>query len=574
MGWMEVSNVAPVATERIEPVLQCGLANGAASYCGRGKSLRWADRCPALGTVWSCGWLAKACDPILDSCSGLPKFNRRLSPASFSSAGTSGPNNAPAGAWVLSVEGQSPLPIDVAARVLLEALGSLARDRKDVREALTSLHSWLGGQLDTKVVPLAEKTVSGDGGRRVVTDSARTERWARESRSIDMAQVKARSSWKEAALRFAAERLKRDGDPTGEMAKTEADLRAQRAQLEDAYPWMLDSSLGGNSEAMLDAADCYGVVVFVAQNVQELTENGAMEGGAPSELLYLVAEAQSALLSALGRLGQRTDSDQRDLFLWLKDQTHRHRIYVDRHMRLEDPADAQGSADRLRRLAERFRLMASGAEASRERTQLLNKVRFHTLKCLEHQRILEGDATTLVATLGRWRELGLPRSDRSLQELLGSISDLAEGELAQGIAWVTEGERNNETKNQERRSATEEVRALLNQREVLALALDEMACDKKKLADSLALSRVHARVIPETPDEGQLAKWIDDSPNSLVLLGRRLDEGAYDTFKRLCLERGRLFVRLPEGFEPEHVARQVLRQVGWRLRPAAAKRNH
>lgn len=446
-----------------------------------------------------------------------------------------------------------------------------------MREALASVHSWMGRQLDHGSDALPEKVVSGEGGRRVVTDGARgAERPAREPRSINIAQVEVRSRWKEAALRFAAERRKSDDPSAAGFAAREAELREARGSLEEAYPWMLDTRMGGGEDAILDAADCYDVVAYVAQNIQNLSACGALDGGAPSELLYLVAEAQSALLAALAALGQRTDSDQRDLFLWLKDQTHRHRIYVDRHMRLEDPADAKGSADRKQRLEERFGLVRSTAAARAERGKLLNRLRFHVRKSLESQRVLGGDATTLTSALGRWRELGLPRDDRSLREIVAPVAELAEGDLAESLAWVLEPAAKpapaGAPPEAPRRSPKDEARQLLRERKVLALAPDDAACDAERLSDALGLGTISAQVVPEAPCEQELAAWIDAEPTSLVLLGRRLDEGSYDTFKRLCLDRGRLFVRLPDGFEPEHVARQVLRQVGWRLRPEAARR--
>lgn len=474
------------------------------------------------------------------------------------------------------MEGQPHLPINIASRVLLDALGHLAKERGDVREALLSVQNWIGeqlGQADT----LHEKMVSPEVGRRVVTDTGRVaDRAQREARRIDMDKVEARSRWKEAALRFAVERRNAGDNESERLAKLESELREQRSQHEETYPWMLEDTNGGSDEALLDAADCYDVVATVAGRIAELQNTGALDEGAPSELLYLIAEAQSALLAALSKVGQRTDSDQRDLFLWLKDQTHRHRIYVDRHMRLEDPADAKGSADRLRRLEERVEQVNAGAAASRERGQLLNKLRFHARKCLESQRILGGDATTLTATLVRWKELGLGITDRSVVDLVGPLEEFAEGELAKLLAEINTQEvilpgAPAPRADAPRRTATDEACQLLANQKVLAFEL-QGECDAHKLSEGLGLAQLHVVAVPEAPTEAQLETWIDGNDSKLVLLGRRLDEGSYELFKRICLDRGRLFVRLPDGFEPAHVARQVIRQVGWRLRPQVATR--
>lgn len=477
---------------------------------------------------------------------------------------------------MLSVEGQPPLPINIATRVLLDALGHLAKERGDVREALSSVQNWIGEQLG-QAGPLHEKVVSPEVGRRVVTDTGRVaDRAQREARRIDMDKVEARSRWKEAALRFAVEQ-RRAGDGESEhLAKLESRLREERTQHEETYPWMLEDTNGGSDEALLDAADCYDVVATVANRIAELQNTGTLDEGAPSELLYLIAEAQSALLAALSKVGQRTDSDQRDLFLWLKDQTHRHRIYVDRHMRLEDPADAKGSADRLLRLSERVDQANAGAVVSRERGQMLNKLRFHARKCLESQRILGGDATTLISTLVHWKELGLDLADRSVVDLMGPLEEFAEGELAELLAEINTADvvfpvDTALLTEAPRRSSTDEACQLLAGQSVLAFE-QEGDCDAPKLSAGLGLAQLEVVAVPEAPTEQQLEAWIDGNDSKLVLLGRRLDEDSYEIFKRICLDRGRLFVRLPDGFEPAHVARQVIRQVGWRLRPQAAIR--
>jgi hypothetical protein len=67
-------------------------------------------------------------------------------------------------------------------------------------------------------------------------------------------------------------------------------------------------------------------------------------------MYYLLAEAQSMLWAGLREAGVDRDQDQTDAFIWLREKTREHRVFVERHMRREDPADPSGWADLQKRL--------------------------------------------------------------------------------------------------------------------------------------------------------------------------------------------------------------------------------
>ena len=93
---------------------------------------------------------------------------------------------------------------------------------------------------------------------------------------------------------------------------------------------------------------------------------------------------------------------------------------------------------------------------------------------------------------------------------------------------------------------------------------------REPLAAALHLTQIHWVELPTEEPLETLAREIAGDDVDLVLIAERLPEDQYAEFKRLCLVSGRPFVRLPDGLEPDRVAHQVLRQVGWRLRDRSA----
>jgi uncharacterized LabA/DUF88 family protein len=79
--------------------------------------------------------------------------------------------------------------------------------------------------------------------------------------------------------------------------------------------------------------------------------------------LMLVAETQSAVRAIVATVSSYADADQRDVFLWLRAFAAREKIFIARHMKLEDIADPRLWPTRLRTLDEQ----REGFAAARER---------------------------------------------------------------------------------------------------------------------------------------------------------------------------------------------------------------
>ena len=304
-----------------------------------------------------------------------------------------------------------------------------------MRDALRSLHTWLGHQLESTEGPLREKVVHTADGRRVST----LEHTMPSEPVADLELIRRRAKWKGDALRFARDR-RTAGEITPELSAREEELRQILPTLPECYPWMLDGPMQlPADDAVGIAADAFDALARAAQVAHEIEIQAG--GLAPvSDLLYMMAEAQSGVLVAVRNLGLRGDSDQRDLFAWLKDQTTRHRVYVDRHMRLDNPADPTKAQELLKRINDGREEFSKQINARKERGGLLDKLRYHAARAKSGE-LLEADRGSIATALDQWSTFGLSQRDRSLVEIAQELSrdHAADEELAIALKPFLEG---------------------------------------------------------------------------------------------------------------------------------------
>lgn len=472
-----------------------------------------------------------------------------------------------------------------------------ASTSRETREALGVLQGWLAAELEAL-----------DGGKAashgVLTPAARGRASAAAppdgaSLTSGLDTVLKRTRWKAAACRLSVERQglrKLEGGERSaaeaQLANQERVLRESLTKLRDTIPWMLDQPFGirASHEQAFDVpdesaaklsmvAECYETLSFAVEKAQELEEAGTFQDGPPRAFLYLLAEAQSALLASIVEAPVRSDSDQREVFLWLKEQTTRFRIYVDRHMRLDDLADCAQSADLRGRITKLSDELMRDRKDRRQRGQLLGKIRYHVGKLLDEGGATRSEADSLAVALKRWASAGLDRTDRGLSEALGGLRERMSGldrEVAEVLKGILGVERASEpaaepAASEDRHAKSlEDVQQLLSTMNVVLFMPPSSAVDAKSLASELGAGELQVHVVdvdgPKAERDEILEASLSGEGNKLFLLGVRLGPEEYSAFKERCLELKYAFVRLPGPLSAAAIAHQVMRQVGWRLR--------
>ncbi|MEC8510515.1 MAG: hypothetical protein VX015_00090 [Planctomycetota bacterium] len=509
---------------------------------------------------------------------------------------------------------EPPRPVTDALRLLLETCLKAAAEQEDVRRSLTTLNSWVARELDAMGGEGGSpRARSGRHGVLTPAGRGRVDGDPRDAKSDEygkritsrLATVVTRARWKAAACRLSLDKRARAASGAEAPARDdtaieqrEASLRERIATLPDTSSWMLDLPFGrrlSDDDALLvddeqaarlaQVADCYDALATGAEIAIQLDESGAFRRSPAPAFLYLLAEAQSALLQSLADAPTRSDSDQRDVFLWLKEQTTRYRIYVDRYMRLDDPANASGSADLVERMRRTAREILDKAKLRRERSQLLSKIRYHVGK-LEHQ-LHEREVESLRHAIEEWEIKGHPLSDQSLGEILAPLHELVTDgdETSEPIAslrsLLAHGHGSRQSKGDgapSRRSSSDaaradqtlaEMSALLDSRSVALVASSDAEIDEAELEERFGaggFAVVRIDVDGDALARASILQELLDGDTDLFLLGVRFVPEEYQSFKETCLQREKQFVRLPGALDARAIAHQISRQVGWRLR--------
>jgi hypothetical protein len=97
------------------------------------------------------------------------------------------------------------------------------------------------------------------------------------------------------------------------------------------------------------------------------------------ESVQLVAEAQSALRSAVAKVEDHPDTDQQLAYHWLRNRASQDRFYISRFMKITDPADP-GNCLNVQQQAIELRSEATVGKSNKQRNAWLEKARFHLRK--------------------------------------------------------------------------------------------------------------------------------------------------------------------------------------------------
>jgi hypothetical protein len=292
-----------------------------------------------------------------------------------------------------------------------------------------------------------------------------------------------------------------------------------------------------------------------------------------SQILPLVAEAQSALRTAILRIQAPEDTDQVRVFEWVKATAARQRIYINRFMRSDDPADSTVWPDLLVRIAElQERHLQAGAR-SQERL-LLEQLRQSLTG--SQQRGPDDDWTEPARIVEELIRAGVPPSNKVLRDLLLPVIDeISELDtLPDGFQRVVrEIDRFLAAQSTARQPSiaeerTPEVKAAAR---LLAGASMVLIGGSRRREAEEALERafdLKDLIWVETKEHqavGGFEPFIVRPDVAIVILAIRWSSHAFGDVKLICDRVGKPLVRLPGGYNPNQVAAQILAQCSAQL---------
>lgn len=380
--------------------------------------------------------------------------------------------------------------------------------------------------------------------------------------------IAARARLKAQVSRAAAERA-RGGDAVDEG-------HIHRARSEGASLWMLDlaqpdpASLGTLAEAFDALSD-------VAELVLLLGESAPGDRQRRTDAVRNFAAVQSAVRVAAQALRITGDEDQGAAFAWLDATTSSERIYVSRHMRLDDPLDPAHLADVMSDVHAQLDVLHEQAEREAAEYRRLKQIRYHAGRIGMGKGNVH-DADKIVEAVTELVAYGLPPSNLELRELLLPIADRlppADGrsreyarvlvDLEGALARDRTGGASPERIPKARIGEVRRVQSVLRGTEVVLVGGERRVEHEREIRDAFGLADVHWFTLSQDPSQEEIERTIARPAVAIVLQLIRWSRHRFGDVAQFAESHGKPFVRVPAGYSVNALAHAISEQASERL---------
>ena len=329
--------------------------------------------------------------------------------------------------------------------------------------------------------------------------------------------------------------------------------------------WSLYETLAGCFEALAAA-------LTVAASSHEII---AADRHLFEDFLKLVAEAQSAVREAVRRVDGPTDPDQIEAYWWVRHAAAKAGIFIERYMRVEDPADPNQWKDLLERINDLAERVEHRAAAIRKRRKMFEKLRYQL------EQAVSGDDNHLwesvAQTLDELIVDGVPSSNLEVRELLLPHLEVIPqiGNPPKGFELVLRETRRFQESlvgDPPEEDATEFIPMIeaaadmLQGQAVLMIGGDSRQAPKEALERRLRLSELIWVDSKHHQSVSTFESFVARPDVVAVLLAIRWASHSYTDLRHFCRKYDKPLVRLPGGYSPNQVATQILNQSSWRLK--------
>lgn len=394
--------------------------------------------------------------------------------------------------------------------------------------------------------------------------------------------VEKRCRLKAKAGRWAAERRRRmanGADFRNEVAPTDHQLIEEARELSDCYLWMNrpDSPNPEDPGTWDMLAGCFESSADAVALLRCLDASGTTNKRMCKQAVALAAESQSALRQAIEIVRGPSDPDQQEIYRRVRKLADDRRLFIERFMSLDDPADPSTWKDVVARITELRSLLDQQLRSRQRRKNLFGKLRYATAQ------VATGDAqgherqwATIIQTVRDLAADGLPPSNREIRQLLLPVleqipdrDDLpAEvsavlGEIQRFIDSRTDGcDTDVEAKPT---LAVQEVRKLLQGKKVVMIGGDSKPDRQEALESAFGLKELIWVETNKHDSVNDFKPYVARPGVAVVLLLIRWASHSYARVQKSCNRHNKPLVRLPQGYGPNQVAEQIMRQCSDRL---------
>ncbi len=388
--------------------------------------------------------------------------------------------------------------------------------------------------------------------------------------------IEARCRLKAEGARWAATRQRsiRDGCSFfTEIEPKDREIINKAKAIEDCFLWMCHSSAPIAADLQLwdDVAGCFEAVAMAVGLLRQVIEKGEEYRGFLEKAIDLSAEAQSALRMAVDMVDGPPDGDQSKLFHWLRQMATEQQVYVQRYMRLDDPANPTEWNALQERISQLDAEIDQIRQRDKQRTSLLKKGQYHA-RLIREGKGTSYDWSKVIESVDTLVNQGMPASNTDLRDMLVPIVDELPESSEAPLGFqraLREVDRYLATQSPSTphllREVSEEVRktaSLYKGKTMVIIGGDRRPNAYEALKSAFGLKELLWVATREHESTDGFVPWVARPDVDAVLLAIRWSSHSYGDVKLLCDKFGKEFFRLPAGYNPNQVAHQILQQRG------------
>lgn len=350
------------------------------------------------------------------------------------------------------------------------------------------------------------------------------------------------------------------------------------------FLWMStrSSPMPDDLSAYSDVAECYRCLGAALRLFGDNKTTIIADKSLLHSQLELVAEAQSALRSAVHGVGGVSDQDQVDAYWWVRQAASENSFYIERYMREVDSADPNAWSDLSRRISQFCEQVENRTMMLRDKRRLIVKCRYQVEQAIIGDKWIEWEA--VARTVDELVRSGTPPSDLRIRALLLPHVDVIPSLPANtnGFQFALRETRRFQLLSTDQPIDDESDESfpsvgvaaeLLNGKKVVLIGGEERKASKEAIEQELLLEELVWVPCKHGQPVSSFERYVAQNDVTAVLLAIRWSSHAFTDLRLICRKHGKPLIRLPAGYSPNQVAAQIMNQASTQLRKRASRRS-
>ncbi|MCY2963136.1 MAG: hypothetical protein NT069_05680 [Planctomycetota bacterium] len=338
-----------------------------------------------------------------------------------------------------------------------------------------------------------------------------------------------------------------------EVEPLDRDLIARAKLLPNCFLWLNHPNGPSSSDATRydEVAACFETLAEAVALVKAIEEDQDRDPTEFEAALNLLAEAQSMLRISVVKFDNYADTDQRDVFQWLKYTANEQQIFIRRFMRLDDPGDPAMAIDLQNRIKASSGTITEARKKVKQHKKLFSKLKHKCTLIHDEPETADDYWHLVIPMVDELIAGGIPPSNRELREALApvvdSIPDLPD--LPKSVQMVLR----------------EIDRYLATVADASAVGGERRQQAERALIDAFQLKELHWISTREHESLDWFEPFVAKNDVAVVVLAIRWSSHSYGDVKIFCERHNKPLVRLPAGYNANQVASQIMSQCSTKL---------